>query len=401
MAGGGGGARIAIFAKIVTMKIRQMEEEAFRPVFRGSKAYTLGVELEFQLLDRRTLDLTPRVHVILNDLAPVGSDRIVPEFFQSTIEVQTGICGSVDDAAADLSRTIHLVEDAAETEGCILYSASLHPFAEPMNQQVSKGERYRQIMAELQQVGRQFITQGLHVHVGMQDGDTAVRVCNILQSYLPVLLALSTSSPFFCGQDTGFHSYRTKLFEMLPLAGIAGHLGSWQEYQDEVCCLREQGAIQGLKDLWWEVRPSPKFGTVEIRICDLPSRFYQILGLTAVIQALAAYIAENDIASCPVSLQLLNCNKWQAARHGLDGRFIDIYGLLRCSGCSLRQAAAEMFQLIHPIAKRFHTEKHICELRKVLDQGTSADRQRHLAGNSKKFKEMITELRNNYWLRLP
>jgi carboxylate-amine ligase len=370
----------------------------FTPVFRNSKAYTLGVELEFQLLDRGTLDLAPRVHTILNDLVPEGSDRIVPEFLQSIIELQTGVCDSVDDAAVDLGRIIHLVEDVAEREDCMLYSASLHPFAEPAAQLVTEGERYQRIMDELQLVGHQFITQGMHVHVGMADGDTAVRVCDIIQPYLPVLLALSTSSPFFCGQDTGFHSYRTKLFEALPLAGIAGYLGSWQGYVDEVCSLREHQAIEQLKDLWWDVRPSPGFGTVEIRICDLPSRFYQILGLTAVIQGLAAYIAESDTASRPVSLQLLKFNKWQAARHGLDGRFIDIYGLFGRSRFSLRQAADELFQLIRPFIRRFQTMDYVRELHKVLERGTGADRQRCLAGKNKKFKEMITSLRNDYWL---
>jgi carboxylate-amine ligase len=255
-------------------------------------------------------------------------------------------------------------------------------------------------MDELQHVGRQFITQGMHVHVGMRDGETAVRVCDIMQAYLPVLLALSTSSPFFCGRDTGFQSYRTKLFEQLPLAGIAGYLGSWQGYVDEVCSLREHHAIEGLKDLWWDVRPSPKFGTVEIRICDLPGSFWHILGLTAVIQAFAAYLAENELASRSISLQLLRCNKWQAARHGLEGRFVDIYGFLGGgTDLSLRQAADRLFQLLRPLTERFRTTEHVRELYPILEQGTCADRQRQLAGKERKFQHMITTLRNDYWQR--
>ncbi len=376
-----------------------MEKESFIPVFRNSTAYTLGVEMEFQLVDCDTLDLAPHASAILQRLAPDSGDRIAPEFLQSIIEVQTGVCASVDDAAVDLSQTIHLVEDVAQAEKCVFYSASLHPFARPEVQQVSDDERYKKIMAELQQVGRQFITQGLHVHVGIGDGDTAVQVCDIIQPYLPILLALSCSSPFFCGQDTGFHSYRTKLFEALPLAGIAGHLGSWQGYVDEVCHLREHQAIEQIKDLWWDVRPSPGFGTVEIRICDLPSNFYQALGLVAVVQGLTAYIAESGLSSRPVSLQMLKFNKWQAARHGLDGRFVDTYDLLGNSTLSLRQAAHALFKLIQPLTERFRTTDHIREISHVLEQGTSTDRQRRLAGKNKQFKEMITSLRNDYWLR--
>lgn len=390
----------AIPTNIVKRGNSEMHDNAFTPVFNGSQAYTLGVELEFQLVDRKTLDLVPRANNILEDLVPEGSDRIVPEFLQSIIELQTGVCNSVHDVADDLSRLIHLVEDVAISEDCYLYSTSLHPFADPASQVLSKGERYQRIMDELQQVGRQFITQGMHVHVGMPDGDTAIKVCDTIQSYLPVILALSCSSPFFCGRDTGFQSYRTKLFEVLPLAGISGYLGTWQGYVDEVASLHEHQAIERLKDLWWDVRPSPELGTVEIRVCDLPCRFYPILGLTAVIQALAAFLAENDLPSQPVSLQMLKCNKWQAARHGLNGRFVDIYGLLDDSDSTLRQAADRLFQLIQPMTERFKTTGFLCELYKILEQGTGADRQRQLAeGEKKKFKEMIISLRNDYWLR--
>ena len=377
-----------------------MEQNAFTPVFTGSRAYTLGVELEFQLVDRSTLDLVPRVNSLLEDLVPEGSDRLVPEFLQSIIELQTGVCENVDDVADDLSRLIHLVEDVAMREDCYLYSTSLHPFADPSAQVLSKGERYQRIMDELQQVGRQFITQGMHVHVGMPDGDTAIRVCDMIQPYLPIFLALSSSSPFFRGQDTGFQSYRTKLFELLPLAGIFGYLGDWQGYVEEVTDLHAHQAIERLKDLWWDARPSPGFGTVEIRICDLPCRFHHILGLTAAIQALVAFLAEANRPSQSVSLQLLKYNKWQAARHGLDGRFVDVCGLLGGADLTLRQAADKLFHLLRPVTDRFHTAGYILELCKILEQGTGADRQRRLAqGEKKKFKEMIASLRNDYWLR--
>jgi carboxylate-amine ligase len=377
-----------------------MQKSTFTPVFHKSRPYTLGVELEFQLVDCHTLDLVPRVDSILAVLVPEGSDRIVPEFLQSIIELQTGVCNSVEEVAADLSQLIHMVEDVAQGEECYLYSTSLHPFADPAAQLLSKGDRYQRIMNELQQVGRQFIAQGMHVHVGMPDGDTAIKVCDTMQPYLPLFLSLSGSSPFFCGQDTGFQSYRTKLFEALPLAGIAGYLGNWQGYAKEVTSLHAHQAIKRLKDLWWDIRPSPELGTVEIRICDLPCRFYSILGLTAALQALAVFLAEQEAPSRPVSLQLLKYNKWQAARHGLTGRFVDSYGLLGGKDLTLRQATEKLLHLLEPVTKRLQTTAYIQELYKIIEQGTGADLQRCLAqGEKKQFKEMITSLRNDYWLR--
>uniref|UniRef100_UPI004057BCE3 carboxylate-amine ligase n=1 Tax=Candidatus Electrothrix sp. TaxID=2170559 RepID=UPI004057BCE3 len=377
-----------------------MQDRTFIPVFNNSQPYTLGVELEFQLVDCHTLDLVPRVNNILEVLVPEGSDRLVPEFFQSIIELQTGVCNNVGEVAADLSQLIHTVEDVAMGEECYLYSTSLHPFADPAAQLLSRGERYQRIMDELQQVGRQFIAQGMHVHVGMPDGDTAIKVCDTMQPYLPLFLALSSSSPFFCGQDTGFQSYRTKLFEALPLAGIAGYLGSWQGYVDEVSSLHIHQAIKRLKDLWWDIRPSPDLGTVEIRVCDLPCRFYSILGLTAAIQALAVFLAERERASHPVSLQLLKYNKWQAARHGLSGRFMDSSGLLNEKDLSLHQAAEKLFHLIEPMTERLQTTAYIQELYNIIEQGTGADLQRRLVQDEKKnLKEMIISLRDDYWLR--
>ncbi len=366
-------------------------------VFSRSKNYTLGVELEFQIVDRKTLNLVPRAQSILATM-PADSSRIALEFLQSIIEIQTGICGSVTDVAHDLSRSIHLVEDVAYDQKSILYAASLHPFAEPFEQRLSPGDRYERIMRELQYVGRQFISQGLHVHVGIGDGDRAVKVCDIIQAYLPILLALSSSSPYFRGVDTGFSSYRTKLFEALPLAGIFGHIGDWKGYRKEVFFLRKRKIIQQVKDLWWDVRPSPGYGTVEIRICDMPARFSETLGITAVIQALVAYIAEKKFSSSRVSLQLLRSNKWQAARHGLDGRFNDGLGILSKQTQTLRNAAAELFLILEPLTKRFQTQKYIDPLRNLLDRGTGAEFQRLLVSQGKSHQEMIHCLRNDYWL---
>ncbi len=365
--------------------------------FAESRPYTLGVELEFQVLARESLDLVPAAPAIIADVPVFCRDRVAPEFLRSILEVQTGVCESVDEAADQLRSFIPAVEEAARRQDCLLFSASLHPFAEPADQVLSDGERYLRIMDELQYVGRQFISQGLHVHVGMADRETAIRVCDGIQVYLPVLLGLSTSSPYFRGEDTGLCSFRTKLFEALPMAGIAGYIGSWQGYEEEITMLRERGIIHEVRDLWWDVRPSPGFGTVEIRACDLPSRFSEVMALTGLVQALAAAIAEQRLRPQPVSPQLLQWNKWQAARHGLRGQFVDPLGLLGPAD-TVRRAAARMLEILAPWVERFGSGRWLGGISSILEHGTGAERQRALVARGADFREMIRTLQGEYWL---
>jgi carboxylate-amine ligase len=365
-------------------------------VFAGSRPYTLGVELEFQILDELTLDLVSKAPAILADVPSALKDKVAPEFMRSMLEIQTGVCASVDEVAIDLKSTIIELEQIAAGQGSLLYSASLHPFAEPSDQLLSVGTRYQRIMDELQLVGRRFISQGLHVHVGIVERDAAIAVCDVLQVYLPILLGLSCSSPYFRGEDTGLCSYRTKLFEALPLAGIAGYIGSWQGYIDEIHLLRASQVLRETKDLWWDIRPSPGFGTVEIRICDLPARFVEVLGLTSLIQALSAAIVESMVQPRAVSPQLLSANKWQAARHGLEGRFTDPLGLLPTGTQAIRAAAREMLVVLDPFFDRFGG-RGLDSIRNLLNTKISADKQRELMEQYNDFGTMITKLRNTYW----
>jgi len=365
-------------------------------VFVASKPFTLGVELEFQVLDQNTLDLVPEAPTLLAKAPELVQDKIAPEFMRSILEIRTGVCASVDEVGKDLKISIPVLEKAARDSGCLLYSASLHPFAEPGEQLLSVGERYQRIMDELQYVGRQFISQGMHVHVGIEERDTAIMVCDVLQAYLPLLLGLSGSSPYFRGEDTGLCSYRTKLFEALPLAGIAGYLGSWQAYIAEISLLRDSLVIREIKDLWWDVRPSPGFGTVEIRVCDLPARFVEVLGLTSMIQALVAAIVFGLVQPLRLSPQLLRCNKWQAARHGLEGRFNDPLGLLPTRTQTVRAAIDEMLIVLRPFFDGFQS-RGLDAVQDLLDGKISAEQQRELVQKHGRFEKMILEVQGSYW----
>ena len=367
------------------------------PDFAHSRAFTLGVELEFQILDRQTLDLASVAPRILAQFGAEQQPFIVQEFLQSIIEVQTGVCDDVGQVAADLGQRIQLVEAAAAREHCLLYAASLHPFARPEAQQLSDDPRYHRIMEELQQVGRQFISQGLHVHVGMAHREDAIAVCDGATPYLPVLLALSASSPYFQGTDTGFASFRTKLFEMLPMAGIGSFLGSWQGYVDEITMLGDRGIIHEVRDLWWDIRPSPGFGTVEVRICDLPASLQEILGLVSLVQGLCAAILDRPRLRRLISPQLLAANKWQAARHGLAGIFHDPLGLLATKPLTMAEAAKKLRTLVKPWLDTLHGFQYIQGVQRILEQGSSADRQRRLMHRFADYRKMMQTLQQEFW----
>jgi len=365
--------------------------------FTSSPSYTLGVELEFQTLDTETLNLAPLAPVLLDTAPAILRPRITHEWIRSILEIRTGICNSVRDVENDLLQTCSMAEELAADNNCLLFAASLHPFAKSEDQVLTKDVRYERIMEELQIVGRRFISQGFHVHVGMIDGDTAVKVCDRIQPYLPIFLALSASSPFFQGQDTGLMSYRTKLFEALPLAGIYGEIGDWNSFLNDLTMLQGAGVIESVKDLWWDARPHPVFGTLEIRACDLPVQFADILGLTALIQCFIAALAESNTAVSSCNQQFLRWNKWQAVRYGLDGKFIDPIGFLGGGDMTFHEAVRRLVKKMQPMTERFGSERYIKMIDRILKQGTGADVQRRAYAKHGDFRKVIKQLHETFW----
>ncbi len=374
-----------------------VEAEQDSLTFVSSPSYTLGVELEFQTLDKESLNLAPLAPILLETAPAILRPRLTHEWIRSILEIRTGICTSVRDVENDLLQTCSMAEELAADNNCLLYAASLHPFARSEDQLLTNDIRYERIMEELQIVGRRFISQGFHVHVGMIDGDTAIKVCDRIQPYLPLFLALSASSPFFQGEDTGLMSYRTKLFEALPLAGIYQEIGNWEKFLAEIKLLKDAGVIESIKDLWWDARPHPGFGTIEIRACDLPTQFGDILGLTALIQCFVATLAESDLPAVVCNHQFLRCNKWQAVRYGLEGNFFDPLGFLGGGNMSLREAVLRLVQKVQPMVQRFASERYMNMLDRILKEGPGADCQRRAYAENNDFKKVIKQLHENFW----
>jgi carboxylate-amine ligase len=362
--------------------------------FNRSPAPTIGVELELQILDPETLELKSLGHEILKMVPESKKERIKPEFIQSMVEINTGICSSVAEVERDLRETYAMLSDIAESSGAILYSASLHPFSKITDQRVSDHPRYKRIMDELQIVGRRFISQGLHVHIGVDDEEKVIKINNNMRIYLPILLALTTSSPFYEGNDTGLMSYRSKLFESLPLAGMPDYLDDWEEFSVLVNLLRKNDIIESVKDIWWDVRPHPEFGTVETRICDLPYSLRDILAITALIQALVLALAEQYENPEPHS-QILRSNKWQSARYGLEGIYVDPFFARKYS---MREAAMNLCRHVRPIAEELKSIDYLNEVPAILNRLTGSHLQKNLyRTNGNSFPKMIRTMREYFF----
>ena len=289
-----------------------------------------------------------------------------------------------------------MVEEGLRPLGAVFYAAGLHPVEEGTGENVTQGQRYTRIMEDLQIVGRKFITQGLHVHVGVEDPERAIKINNTIRIYLPMLLALTTSSPFYRGENTGMYSYRTKLFEALPLAGMPGTVEGWEGFRHMVAQLREGGIIESVRDLWWDVRPNTILGTVEVRICDVPTRFSDILAIAALIQALVSTIENVNLhPAARLNLQILKANKWQAARYGLGGVFINPVSARRST---MRQAVEELLDIVTPEARRHGSIERLEHIRSILRRGTGAHRQLELFEDSGDFITMIERQREEFFI---
>lgn len=362
-------------------------------VFQPSRPFTLGVELEFQLLEQERLDLTPAGPAILAKVGEAYRQRIKAEFIQSMVEICTGVCPDMNTVASELTDLGRKVEELAKEENALIYAASLHPFGLVRERHVSSGVRYSEIMDDLQLAGRRLITQALHIHVGLSDGETAIRVCDTIRPYLPILLALTTSSPFFEGEDSGFYSYRTNLFKTLPRSGFPETLGTWRHFQELIAILNEATLLKNIKELWWDVRPHPDFGTVEIRICDLPSRLSDILGMVALTQALVITLSKGGFPVPPFREVMLN-NKWHASRYGLDGTFISPQ---RGKHISFRDAAGQLLDMIRPAATDHGGAPYLEGVERILAEGTSAHFQRKLYAKHQNFRAVLAEMQKGFW----
>jgi len=356
-------------------------------VFRSSPTTTLGVELELQIIDRETRDLVPGAVRILKESQSESIAGVSAELMQSMIELKTGVCSNVSEAKNELVTNLRRVRNIASSLGYELAMGGTHPFHRSGNSAVFPAERYERIQERLSWLMYQRVVFGLHVHVGVPSGDIAMGVIGMLVQYLPHLLAASANSPFWQGVDTGLSSTRVALYRLLPHAGVPRHFRDWKEFRSFYRVMRDCRAMQSTKDIYWDIRPCPQFGTIEIRICDMPDSLATTFGLVALIRSLVVsaqrlleerpQLRRGDIRRHWIAIE----NKWLATRYGLEAMYIRTPTGKRAP---LETDFSDLLTRMTPIARELGDYPFLAALLPVDKFESGADRQRRIyreAGN--------------------
>jgi glutamate---cysteine ligase / carboxylate-amine ligase len=344
--------------------------------FGRSAPFSLGVEEEFQLLSPESFELVSRYDEVAEAAGP--DEQIKPELMQSVLEVATGISGTAAEAVDDARRLRARIRDAAAERETVIASAGTHPFSRWEHQDVTEEPRYTGLLEKMQWVAERELIFGLHVHVGLESAEQAIAVANGLRTWLPELLALSANSPFWQARATGLASTRTKVFETFPRSGLPPVFGSFEEFERLVERGVKTNSFPDYTYIWWDLRPHPRLGTIEVRICDAQTRLDSVAGIVALIQSLVATLADRfergGGAALPVQpAPLIAENKWRAVRYGLDGELID---LEHDTERPAREAVQALIELTGPAAERLGCRTELTEVEGIVRRGTGADEQR-------------------------
>jgi glutamate---cysteine ligase / carboxylate-amine ligase len=344
--------------------------------------FTIGIEEEYQTVDPVTRDL--RSHIATEMLAKGKlrlEERVKAEMHQSVVEVGTRICRTIADARLDLYDLRRQMIGLAREHDLVLVAGATHPFADWRSQEIYPDPRYARVVEDLQLVARANLIFGLHVHIGVEDKEAAIRIMNSMRYFLPHILALSTNSPFWRGMKTGLKSYRAKVFDKFPRTNIPDSFSSFSEYENFINLLIKTNCLDNAKKIWWDIRPHPFFNTVEVRVCDIPMRAEETLAIAALIQATAAklhLLHERNQDWRQYSRALIMENKWRAVRYGLDGNLID-FG--KETEVPERDLIVEYIDFVNEVVDELQCRDAINYIHTILRDGTGADRQ------LKKFEE--------------
>lgn len=364
--------------------------------FQSSERSTLGVEVELQLVDRETRQLRSAASEVLDVLGKGHPDghhpKVKHELMESTLEMITGVCETVPEARADLEATLAEVQPVAEARGLALLCAGTHPFSDYSAQDITAKTRYLELVEQMQWPARRLAIFGIHVHVGVRSAEKAVAIANALSAYIPHFLALSASSPYWMGKDTGLASSRSKVFEGLPTAGLPPQLAGWAEFEEFMTTLIAAGSIRTIREVWWDIRPHPNFGTVELRICDGIPTLPEIATVAALSQCLVEWL--DTLLDRGYSLPfprawIVRENKWRGARYGVEAEIIlDEGGAVSRVDDGIRHLVEELA----PVAKRLGCEDELAAVAPILEHGPSYVRQRRLVAAGGDLADVVDSL---------
>jgi len=358
-------------------------------------SFTIGIEEEYQTVDPVSRDLRSHIHAeIIEKGKLLLQERVKSEMHQSVVEVGTSVCGGIKEAKEEIKKLRRDMITLSKENGLRLASAATHPFADWRLQEITPGERYKNIVEDMQLVARANLIFGLHVHIGVEDRETAIHMMNHARYFLPHILALSTNSPFWLGMDTGLKSYRCKVFDKFPRTNIPDYFPSWGEYENFIKLLIKTKCIDNAKKIWWDIRPHPFFDTLEFRVADIPMRLEETIALAALIQATIAKLYKLYSANQGFRLYrraLIMENKWRAARYGLDGKLVD-FG--KQKEVSARDLVMEYLEFVDDVVDELDSREELNYIHKILEMGTGADRQLRVfreTGDLKKVVDYIIE----------
>jgi carboxylate-amine ligase len=372
--------------------------------FGATPPFTLGVEEEYMLLDPESFDLVQHVDMVLTAVRDDGFvERIGPELMQSAVEISTPVCRTAGDIDRELRRLRGYVSDIAREKDLRVGSAGTHPFSLFEQQRITARDRYRNLVDQLQYVARRELIFGLHVHVSVDGPDKAIHVMSALLTHLSELLALSANSPFWRGEATGLASSRQMVFAAFPRSGPPPRFRDYADYAEVVGQLEKTGCIADYTHIWWDIRPHPRFGTIEIRVMDAISPVEETVALTAYVQALVKYYSERFDAGSelPSYHRILTTeNKWLGARYGLEAPVMDL-ATGRRNRVPIAQLIRRVLREIEPHARELGSERELEGIREILGRGNGADRQLRVFNANRDIVEVVREIADATEAALP
>ena len=357
--------------------------------FEGPR-YTVGIEEELMILDSSSLDLVSAIELMLGEDPPSG--EIKPELLESVLEISTSPCKDIQSAGAELASLRSLVRDRAQAQGLQIGASGTHPFGRWEDQRIVGHDRYRELVRSLGYVARQELVFGMHVHVGMADPDEAIYVANGLRPHLALLIALSANSPLLRGEPTGLMSSRVPVFRALPRVGLPPRFQSWGDFERRIETMSSCGMIEDYTYLWYDVRPHPRLGTVEIRAMDSQTRVEHTIALGALVVSLVKLLAEefaSGVEPLDPPWELLEENRWLAARHGLEAELFDHVAGVRRGAREMTEALAER---LAPHARELGCYEQLGDVRDLLRKGNGALRQQMVYEANHDLRELVAEI---------
>ncbi|MCO6450943.1 MAG: carboxylate-amine ligase [Caldilineales bacterium] len=341
---------------------------------RKRPSLTLGIEEEYQIINPDSCELTSYITHFLDEGVMVERE-LKPELHQSQVELGTNVCSSVADLYDELARQRGTICYLAEKRGLKIASAGTHPFSHWLTQEVTPRERYYGVLEEMQILARRLLIFGMHVHIGIEDRDFAIDCMNVMRYMVPHILALSTSSPFWNGNNTGLKSYRSVLFSDFPRTGLPDYFNDWSAFEGFVNALVNAGSIPDGSKIWWDVRPHFQFPTLEFRMCDACTTIDEAIAIAALLQAIVAWLWDLRRQNMTFRIyrrDMIEENRWRAIRYGLDGKMVD-WG--KEESLPARWLVRELLRLVDPYVEQLGSRKYIEAIHTILEHGTSADRQ--------------------------